>query len=109
MTWAAAVVERSILGQHGLVIDNVVDTLELSRAVRGKVDGGHSLKAVCARELGLELDKAEQTSDWTRRPLTKRQAAYAAMDVEVLLQLFGVFRAQPSDTSSASVDPRDGL
>ncbi len=83
-----AAFERSVLGQHGITIENVVDTLQLSRRVRGRdVPGGHSLKAVCDRELGLEIDKAEQTSDWSQRPLTPRQEAYAAVDAEVLLHL----------------------
>jgi ribonuclease D len=43
--------------------------------------------AVVARELELALDKSEQTSNWTRRPLSPEQVAYAAADVEVLMQL----------------------
>jgi ATP-dependent Lhr-like helicase len=79
--------ERSVLGRYGMTIQPVMDTLAASRERRGKVDGGHGLKAVCARELGLQLDKAEQTSDWSRRPLSARQLAYAAVDAEVLLKL----------------------
>jgi ribonuclease D len=69
-------------------LDGVVDTLALSRKARGKVEGGHGLKAVCARELGVELDKGEQTSNWARRPLSERQRAYAAVDAEVLLAVY---------------------
>ena len=79
--------ERSVLRKYGIEIENVVDTLARSRELRPRVTGGHSLKAVCQRELGLELDKGPQMSDWTRRPLTPRQEAYAALDAEVLLQL----------------------
>jgi hypothetical protein len=50
-------------------------------------NGGHSLKAVCARELGIALPKDEQTSDWTTRPLTPTQLTYAALDAELLLRL----------------------
>ena len=57
--------------------------------------GGHSLKSVCERELGILLDKSEQVSDWSRRPLSERQVAYAALDAEVLLQLYARF-GQPS-------------
>ncbi len=79
--------ERSVLSRYGMTIAPVIDTLSSSRATRGKVEGGHSLKAVCARELGLTLDKAEQTSNWAQRPLSQRQRAYAAVDAEVLLKL----------------------
>ncbi len=82
--------ERRVLGRYELAIENVVDTLRLSRQVRGKVEGGHSLKAVCARELGIALDKGEQTSNWARRPLSPAQIAYAALDAEVLLQLLPI-------------------
>ena len=37
------------------------------------------------------LDKAEQTSNWARRPLSERQRAHAAVDAEVLLKLADVF------------------
>ena len=77
-----------------MTIENVVDTLERSRALRPGAEGGHSLEAVCQRELTLQLDKREQTSDWTRRPLTPRQVAYAALDAEVLLVLHGAMRGR---------------
>lgn len=84
-----ATFERSVLGKHGIEILNVEDTMVSSRQLRGrKLEGGHSLKAVCLRELGVELDKGEQTSDWQRRPLSISQQSYAAMDVEILLRLY---------------------
>jgi ATP-dependent helicase Lhr and Lhr-like helicase len=76
-----------VFARFGIAIEPVVDTLALSRKLRGKVDGGHGLKAVCARELGVDLDKREQTSNWAQRPLSERQKAYAAVDAEVLLAL----------------------
>lgn len=90
-----ATFERSVLARVGLRLFGVTDTLDLSKATRKGVEGGHSLKAVCARELGLELDKSQQTSDWTRRPLTARQVAYAALDAEVLLALYDRFNPGP--------------
>jgi ATP-dependent Lhr-like helicase len=80
-----AAFERGVLGRHGMVIEPVLDTLQVSRRVRAADDGGHSLAAVCERELGLRLDKGPQTSDWRRRPLSARQLEYAALDAEVLL------------------------
>lgn len=83
-----AAFERGVLGGLGYRIENVVDTLEESRSRHGlDAFGGHSLAAVCERELGEELDKREQCSNWRRRPLTAEQLAYAALDAEVLLRL----------------------
>lgn len=86
--------ERSVLGRYDLELGGVVDTLELSRELRGKQPDGHSLRAVCERELGLHLDKTEQAGDWTRRPLTPAQIEYAALDAEVLLRLHERFNAE---------------
>jgi len=84
--------ERRVLGAVGLPLEGVFDTLSASRALRGyRVLGGHTLEAVCARELEVLLDKSEQLSDWQWRPLTARQRAYAARDAEVLLGLYRVF------------------
>jgi ATP-dependent Lhr-like helicase len=84
--------ELAVFRRLSMPINNIFDTLPTSRRLRGRqIDGGHGLGVVCARELGRPLDKGEQTSDWTRRPLTERQVAYAAMDVEVLLALHDRF------------------
>ena len=82
--------EREVLGRQGFVLDGVVDTREVSIRLR-RAASGHSLREVCARELGVEIDKREQTGDWTRRPLTESQVNYAALDAEVLLRLFACF------------------
>ena len=87
--------ELSVFKKLSIAIKNIFDTLPTSRRLRGrKISGGHGLGVVCERELGKPLDKAEQTSDWTRRPLSKRQLAYAAMDVEVLLALHDRFAGE---------------
>jgi len=84
--------ERQVLGRLGIEIRGVIDTLKVSRGERGyKIEGGHSLARVSERELGQLMDKTEQTSRWTRRPLTDSQVRYAALDVEVLMKLAGVF------------------
>lgn len=93
--------EREVLGRQGFTIDSVIDTRELSAQLRPTAKG-HSLREVCARELGLLLDKSEQTGDWTRRPLTESQVTYAALDAEVLLRLFAHFE----DVAPTPVAPR---
>jgi ribonuclease D len=80
--------ERRVLAALGIALDGVFDTLEASRRARGPdALGGHSLAMVCERELGLSLDKSEQTSNWSRRPLDADQLNYAALDAEILLAL----------------------
>ena len=47
-----------------------------------------SLAHVASVLLGVDLDKAEQRSDWERRPLSTTQIRYAGLDAYVLLQLY---------------------
>ncbi|MCC6143455.1 MAG: methyltransferase domain-containing protein [Candidatus Hydrogenedentes bacterium] len=91
-----ALFEEQVLGRYGMKIRNVFDTLPASRKKYKKgVDGNHKLDDVCERELGIFMDKGQQTSDWTVRPLTDAQIAYAAIDAEVLLPLYEVFNPPP--------------
>ena len=94
--------EKRVLLAVGFEIDNVVDTMEISRERHGDVLGGHSLAMVCERELGLMLDKAEQTSNWGRRPLSDEQLRYATLDAEVLLLLQTHFAKMPSHPRPSS-------
>ncbi len=84
--------ETRMFAQYGIRIHPVYDTLIVSRKKHRKgAEGGHKLDDVCERELGIYLDKSLQTSDWTRRPLSPEQLAYAAVDAEVLLALHRAF------------------
>jgi ATP-dependent Lhr-like helicase len=87
-----ATFERRALAAVGVALGGVFDTLEASRRLRGKdALGGHGLAMVCERELGLTMDKGEQTSNWSRRPLASEQLQYAALDAEVLLAVHAKF------------------
>jgi hypothetical protein len=87
--------ERRILAKQGLAIAAVFDTLEASRRHYGRHTlGGHALAALVSRELNVSVNKSEQTSNWTRRPLTAAQIAYAAADVEVLIELHARLRRE---------------
>jgi ATP-dependent Lhr-like helicase len=80
--------ERRALAELGFELEAVEDTLTISREVRGTgALGGHSLASVAERELGVWLDKSEQTSNWATRPLSDTQLRYAAADAEILLVL----------------------
>ena len=45
------------------------------------------LQALVRNELGVELSKSSQRDDWSRRPLTAKQVAYALADVAHLMDL----------------------
>jgi len=40
------------------------------------------------KELGITLDKSQTRTDWTKRPITKKQLDYAANDVIYLFELY---------------------
>ncbi len=52
------------------------------------------LVAVARDELGLTLTKTNQKDDWSRRPLTPQQEAYALADVTHLVELRGRLEAR---------------
>lgn len=58
-----------------------------SKLVRTYTDK-HSLKDLVKELLKIELDKADQTSDWAHPDLTDSQLEYAANDVRVLLPIY---------------------
>ena len=62
----------------------VFDTM-LAAQLLGKRSVG--LAALLSDYFGVHLDKGCQRDDWSRRPLTGRQMAYAAADVRLLLRL----------------------
>ena len=47
----------------------------------------HGLDALAKRQLGMDISKEQQKSDWGAEVLSKEQLAYAAKDIEVLLEL----------------------
>ena len=88
-----ATFERGALRSVGIELAEVFDTLTASRRIRGKRPDGHSLAIVAKRELNCDMDKTLQTSDWTRRPLTRAQIGYASLDADVLIDLYKVFKS----------------
>jgi ribonuclease D len=89
-----------VLGGHGTMIahagDQDLTILERACGVRPahlfdtQIAAGFlgfgtpSLASLCERILGVRLGKADRLTDWTRRPLSADQLAYAASDVEYL-------------------------
>jgi len=74
--------------QFGFRFANLFDTRVAAAALGMEAPG---LAAVVAQRYGYELDKSQQRSDWSRRPLTREQVAYARLDTHYLVPLMHVF------------------
>lgn len=89
--------DLAFLRRHAGVEPRARCTESASRLLDGglspHVKGHHSLRCVIERELGVALDKTEQTSDWSG-PLRPEQLRYAARDVAHLLRLHEVLAAK---------------
>jgi len=70
--------------EYGLRFAGLFDT-RIAVAALGASSPG--LASVVQQRFGVELDKSQQRSDWSRRPLTKSQIAYAREDTRYLLPL----------------------
>jgi ribonuclease D len=81
----------SMKRDFGFVFAGLFDTMIASRYLGFPEIG---LQAVARRELGVELSKSSQKDDWSRRPLTPAQEAYALADVQHLLALHERLAAQ---------------
>lgn len=74
------------LARHfGIFTSPIFDTM---LAARRSGEKKCSLKVQVETHLGFELDKTEQRSDWSRRPLTREQLEYAALDASCTLLLY---------------------
>ncbi len=60
---------------------------DTSLAARLLGDTEVGLQALVRNELGVELSKGSQRDDWSKRPLTAKQEAYALADVAHLMEL----------------------
>jgi len=78
--------DEVVLRQAGFAVAGLVDTLWLARCALPL--RSFSLASVADHLLGLALDKSFQQSDWRRRPLSREQLDYAALDAEVVLRVY---------------------
>jgi DNA polymerase-1 len=95
----------AFLSWRGFVPDGAVrDSRLLSQLLHGtrRPKGFYSLAACTRRELGVELDKGEQRSDWGG-DLTPRQLEYAARDVQVLRPLHEALNKKIEETGLGRV------
>lgn len=78
--------DETMLRSAGLRPAGFVDTLRLARSALRLPS--YSLAGVSAHLFGIELDKRYQKSNWRRRPLTRAQLQYAALDARMSLELY---------------------
>lgn len=78
--------DMGVLRGAGLKAYGLVDTLRMSRMALSL--DSHSLASVSEHLLGLPLDKSLQRSNWRRRPLTRAQVEYAALDARICLLVY---------------------
>jgi len=69
---------------------NLFDTRIAAMALGDSMPG---LASVVRARFGIELDKSQQRSDWSRRPLTDRQIRYARLDTRYLIPLMAEMKA----------------
>jgi ribonuclease D len=86
MTAHNARFDEGMLTGAGLRPAAFVDTLRLARSALRLPS--YSLAGVVAHLFGIELDKSYQKSNWKRRPLTRAQIEYAAMDAHITLRVY---------------------
>nr|WP_061965722.1 HRDC domain-containing protein [Demequina aurantiaca] len=84
--WIFHAASQDLPGMHDLGMHpaSVFDT-ELAARLLGWPKVG--LAAVVERELGLALAKEHSAQDWSTRPLPHSWLVYAALDVEILIEL----------------------
>ncbi|GAA3999426.1 hypothetical protein GCM10022408_07980 [Hymenobacter fastidiosus] len=71
---------------YGVHVRPITDT-SVQYTLLGESDNNISLGRLIQAEVGLEVDKGEQKSNWLKRPLTEAQRLYAANDVLYLFEL----------------------
>lgn len=69
----------------------------------GNAKNSLALAGVAEMYLGKPLDKRARMSDWERRPLTRAQLHYAALDAYVLVRIFQQMQLQHPEDVFASI------
>lgn len=90
MTAHNARFDEGMLIGAGLRPAAFVDTLRLARAALRLPS--YSLAGVVAHLFGIEMDKSYQKSNWKRRPLSRAQLEYAALDAYITLRVYQELR-----------------
>lgn len=91
-----ATFDMGFLWQAGIAL-NMDCTMLAYHVLTGK---RAKLKDLASEYLGVELDKGLQVSDWSAADLTPEQINYAALDAQVLPELFAKLQAEIAERDS---------
>lgn len=86
------------LAERGMRPDALFDTELAARMLDFERFG---LAAVVGETLGVRLAKEHSNVDWSRRPLPRDWLTYAALDVELLIEVSDILQAQLQETGKA--------
>jgi ribonuclease D len=78
--------DEGVLRGAGVLTAGLIDTLRMSRMALTLAS--HSLASLTEHLFGLPIDKTLQKSNWRRRPLTRAQIEYAALDARMALLVY---------------------
>lgn len=77
------------IGVDKMIIRTLFDLFDIQQKIHGEV---MTLANLIAKYFGKELDKFEQCSDWSTRPLRKSQLVYSAKDAVCLVRAFDIIK-----------------
>ena len=95
---------RCLKREYGWRFPRLFDTMAAARRLGHP---GLGLSALVEANFGVKLCKSFQRSDWGRRPLTREQLAYAALDTHYLLPLHERLAAALAARSAGEVARRE--
>jgi ribonuclease D len=100
-TWLlhAATQDLPCLAELGFHPAGLIDT-ELTARIAGLERVG--LGSVCEALLGIELAKEHSAADWSQRPLSQEMLDYAALDVDVMFELWEALEKLISESGKSS-------
>ncbi|XP_059266181.1 exonuclease mut-7 homolog isoform X8 [Mustela nigripes] len=94
---ALAHVEKQLRGSLDLLqVHRQMRVADKPALGRGEARGPRGLSLLVQQVLGKPLDKAQQLSNWDRRPLSEGQLVYAAADAYCLLEVYQALCREPA-------------
>ena len=95
---------RCLRREWGWQLPRLFDTMAAARRL-GRT--GLGLSALVEHQFGVRLSKSFQRADWGRRPLSREELTYAALDTHFLLPIHDVLSAELATRGAADEARRE--